>query len=120
MRPTLWLALLLLPACINVSSERTGPEYPPLPDDATVLVYWMDESPLYVRTNTEYRYDVVPATEIARIEVTYGKDRWWREVVEELKEEARELGGDIVRIGEGTSGLSKRNFEAIVYRSHPE
>ncbi|MEN8149697.1 MAG: hypothetical protein ABFS86_07725 [Planctomycetota bacterium] len=120
MRPTCLLLLLLLPACINVSSERTGPEFPPLPDDAPVLVYYMEESPLFVRRETEFRYDIVPATEIARLDVTYGKDRHWREVVAELREEARDLGGDIVRIGKGENGLSKRNFEAFVYRSQPE
>ena len=120
MRTIVLPLLLLLSACINVSSTRTGPEFPPLPEDTPVLVYYMEESPLYARREAEFRYDVEPGTEIAKLEITYGKDRYWREVVKELKEKARDLGGNIVRIGVGESGLSKRNFEAVVYRSLPD
>jgi hypothetical protein len=119
MKPMLLLPVVLLAACINVSETRTGPEYPPLPEDTPVFVYWTADSPLYARDGLEYRKKKVPATEIARLDVDYGKDRYWHEVVDKLRSRARELGGDIVRIGEGRSGLSKRTFTAIVYRSLP-
>jgi len=116
------LPLLLLPllaGCINVSVTRTGPEFPPLSEGTPVYVYCTDDSPLYARDGIETRKRIIDAVEIARIDVDYGKDRYWREVVDKLKCRARELGGDIVRIGEGESGLSKRTFTAIVYRSNP-
>jgi hypothetical protein len=102
-----------------VDSERTGPVYPPLPEDHPVLVYCTDDSPLFARDGTEFRSRPIDALDVGTLDVEFGKDRYWSEVMEELTEEARELGGDIVRIGEGRSGLSKREFKAYVYRSRP-
>ena len=113
------LVLALLTSCINVSETRTGPEFPPLPEGTPVFVYCTDDSPLYARDGIEFRKQIVDAVEIARLDVDYGKDRYWKEVVAKLKDEARELGGNMVRVGEGESGLSKRTFTAIVYRSNP-
>ena len=113
------LPLLLLAGCINVSETRTGPEFPPLPEGTPVLVYCTEDSPLYARDGVEFRKRPIDAVEIARLDVDYGKDRYWKEVVSKVKRYARELGGDIVRVGEGESGLSKRTFTAIVYRSNP-
>jgi len=78
------------------------------------------ESPLFVRHKAATCNDVVPATEIARLDVTYRKDCHRREVVEKPKEDARDLGGDVVRIGKDESGLSRRNFAAFAYRSRLE
>jgi hypothetical protein len=119
MRLPILLPVLLLAACINVSETRTGPEFPPLPETTPVYVYCTEDSPLYARDGIETKQRIIDAVEIARLDVNYGKDRYWKEVVAKLKVRARELGGDIVRIGEGESGLSKRTFVAIVYRSNP-
>ena len=113
------LCVLLFAACINVSETRTGPEFPPLPEGTSVYVYCTEDSPLYARDGVETKQRIIDAVEIARLDVDYGKDRYWKEVVDKLKVRARDLGGNMVRIGEGESGLSKRKFTAIVYRSNP-
>ena len=84
-----------------------------------MTVYCTPESPPFARDGVQMRSEPIDALEVAVLDVEFGKDRWWKEVVTELEEEARELGGDIVRIGEGESGLSKRRFKAIVYRRFP-